>query len=405
MLRLISYVLIFVAGFAACAGIYMTHPAGTVSQQVPALTAAPAPTSSPSTTATPGATTPAAIAPIGPGTTIYAVSRLEPSVVNIDITGKPQPAPEAQGQFGFPFGIPGFGDTPQGEMVPRGEASGVIISSDGYILTNNHVAGDASTIQVTLHDGRRFKAHVVGLDPKSDLAVIKVNATGLPAAAIGNSADVKVGQEVIAVGNPLGIGSTATHGIISAIRSPFNIKDHIFPQILQTDAAINPGNSGGALADMNGAVIGINTAIASTSGGNIGIGFSIPINLAMQHAQELIKTHSVSYPWLGVAYGAQQPDQPVAVPGAVVRQVLPGSPAAVAGIQSGDIITRINDRNIDEPEKLNFLIGQHKPGEKVTVTIWRNGQIRTLDVTLGKAPDNLTQTQAPSEQETQPEQP
>jgi serine protease DegQ len=389
MTRFISYVVIFILGFAACAGVYNTLPQRNLNSSLPpgsvsatgALGPAVAPTTNPS-------------AVPGPGTTIYAVAQVEPSVVNIDITGKPQPVPSEMSPFGMPFGFQGM---PQ-EETPKGEASGVIISPDGYILTNNHVASDASTINVTLHDGRRFKATTVGLDPRSDLAVIKIDANNLPAATLGNSADVKLGQDVIAVGNPLGIGVTATHGIISAIRSPFPLKGKVFPQILQTDAAINPGNSGGALADLDGHIIGINTAIASTSGGSIGIGFAIPINLAKQHAEELIKDKTVTYPWLGIRYSPIEPNQPLPVTGVLVGGVVPGSPAAKAGIQQGDVITQINDRKIDEADKVNYFITQHQPGDTITVTIWRKGQTLTQQVTLTKMPANLENAQGMPEQ-------
>ena len=281
------------------------------------------------------------------------------------------------------------------EQTPKGQASGVIISSDGYILTNNHVAGDASKLVVTLHDGRRLNAKVIGKDEHSDLAVIKVDASGLPHATQGNSTDVKLGQWVIAVGNPLGIGSTATAGIISAIRSPFTLKNHIFPELIQTDAAINPGNSGGALADLNGDVIGINTAIASTNGGSIGIGFAIPINMAMKHAEEMIHTGSVTYPWLGIGYSAQTPGQPLPVKGVVLARVDPDGPAAKAHLQAGDIITQINNHPIDQPERINYLILQHEPGETITIQYWRNGQTHTVEVTLSRLPARLEAPPAP----------
>jgi S1-C subfamily serine protease len=320
-------------------------------------------------------------------------------VVNIDITGKPEQTQESSGPFGM------F-QTPE-EVVPEGTASGVIISQDGYILTNNHVAANTTSIRVTLHDGREFKAKVVGLDPHSDLAVVKIDAANLPAASIGNSSAVKVGQQVIAVGNPLGIGTTATHGIISAIRSPFEIKGNIFPEILQTDAPINPGNSGGALADLEGNIIGINSAIASTSGGSIGIGFAIPIDMAIQHANQLIAHGKVVYPWLGIKYLASAPEQSASgqslpAHGALISAVVPGSPAAAAGIQAKDVITQIDGQSVGEPEKVNYLVMQHKPGDKIQVTISRNGSTMTKTVTLGTLPANLAAPQSDQEPEEVP---
>ena len=394
MLRLISYVLVFIVGFAVCAAIYTNMPrsgGNTNGGSGPSLASA-SPTSPPPTTSGTSGTS-------GTENTISAVAKAEPSVVNIDITGKPQPAPTSFGPFGIPFGMP---DGQPEEVVPKGQASGVIIKSDGYILTNNHVAGSATSLLVTLHDGRKLKARVVGLDPHSDLAVIKVDATNLPAATIGNSADAQVGQRVIAVGNPLGIGTTATSGIISAIRSPFAIKNNVFPEIIQTDAAINPGNSGGALADLNGDVIGINSAIASNSGGSIGIGFAIPINMAMQHAEQLIQTKSVVYPWIGISYQAQMDMSQQAVQGVLIAKVEPNGPAAKAGLQAGDVLTQINQHPIDQPEMVNFLIWQHKPGESITVSYWRKGQTSKTSVVLGSLPASYANAQPQPEGGPQP---
>jgi S1-C subfamily serine protease len=386
MMRLIGYVIVFILGFGVCTGIYYAAPPkGGASHTAVAANAAPSASVAPTSVNSSNVSSSSA----APGSTIYSVAKVEPSVVNIDITGRQTVQSTQEGPFGFPFG------GPMDESVPiHGQASGVIISSDGYILTNDHVAGGASTIRVTLHDGRKYGARVIGLDPRSDLAVIKINATGLPAASIGNSSNVKLGQWVIAVGNPLGIGTTATEGIISAVRSPFDIKGHVYPEIIQTDAAINPGNSGGALADLDGNIIGINSAIASTNGASIGIGFAIPINMAMEHANDLIKHGSVIYPWLGVEYQDQSPDQPVPVEGVRVVGVNPSGPAASAGVQSGDIITEVDGHRIDEPEKLNYYVMQHRPGQTVNLMVWRNGHTSTLKVTLGNLPAQLEQPQS-----------
>ncbi|MGZ8179046.1 S1C family serine protease [Williamsia sp. SKLECPSW1] len=277
----------------------------------------------------------------------------------------------------------------------EGEGSGVVLSQDGYILTNNHVvtaeSGRAGQLTVSYNDGSTSGASVVGADPISDIAVIKADKTGLTPITVGTSANLAVGQNVIAVGSPLGLAGTVTTGIISSLNRPVSTQgeDNSTASVIdaiQTDAAINPGNSGGALVNGNGALIGINTAIASLSdsssqqGGSIGLGFAIPIDQAMRVAQELQRTGRATQAGLGVS--VQSSGENAATPGALVSAVQAGGAASKAGIPSGALITKVNDRVISSGDALVAAIRSHAPGDTVSITYTANGSSRTVQVTL-----------------------
>jgi serine protease Do len=261
-----------------------------------------------------------------------------------------------------------------------------------YVLTNNHVAGNASTISVKLSDGRHFKATLVGKDPNRDLAVIKFQTNQkVPVATLGNSTDIAPGDWVLAIGNPLGYQSTVTAGIVSALdrQAAPNSGLGVYTDYIQTDAAINPGNSGGALVNMQGQVVGINTWIASKSGGSIGIGFAIPINIAHKVMNDLINTGHVAYGWTGVNVG----DPPQAVtdsmglsstPGAFVYDVYKNSPAYRAGLLPGDYVTKVNGSKVTDTSELLYTIANLNPGATVDFTLIRQGRMMNVNVTIGK---------------------
>ncbi|MEI6105695.1 MAG: Do family serine endopeptidase [Opitutae bacterium] len=283
------------------------------------------------------------------------------------------------------------------EQTQRGLGSGVIVSADGYIITNNHVVEGADELKVLLNDERELTAKVIGTDPKTDVAVIKIDADHLPAATLADSGKLRVGDVVFAIGNPLGVGQTVTMGIVSATGRRVGILDEVagYEDFIQTDAAINQGNSGGALIDARGRLVGINSAIISNSQGNIGIGFSIPINLANSIMNSLIETGTVSRGYLGVATDALAPDllesfglKPDAK-GVIITDLNPADgPAAKAGLKREDIITAINDKPITSRDDLRLIIAQTLPGTKITVKFIREGKPESKEVTLGKLPDD-----------------
>ena len=269
-----------------------------------------------------------------------------------------------------------------------GSGSGVIIRSDGYILTNNHVVAGAQELEVLLANGRQVDASVVGLDPLTDLAVVKVSAGSLPPATLGDSRSLKVGDTVVAIGSPLGLSGTVTSGIVSALSRQVGGGNAVFNAI-QTDAAINPGNSGGALVDLGGTVIGINSAIATTGGGSIGLGFAIPINEARDVAEQIIRSGRASHPYLGVAdFAAVRELGQGETDGVLVRSIPPGTPAAAAGLQAGDIIVKIDDKAIATADDLVLAIRAHRIGETITVEYIRSGQRRTTKAVLGERPSD-----------------
>ena len=271
-----------------------------------------------------------------------------------------------------------------------GSGSGVILASDGVILTNNHVVQGADQVLVSFNDGSRAVAKVLGTDPVSDIAVIKADKTGLTPVTIGASNNLSVGQNVIAIGSPLGLEGTVTTGIISALNRPVSTSGadgstESVIDAIQTDAAINPGNSGGALINSSGALIGINTAIATTGGadgesGSIGLGFSIPIDQAMRVAKELRENGKATQANLGVSV---RPNSDLEKPGALIASVVRNGPAAKAGIPDGALITGINDRKIAAADALVAAVRSHAPGDTVKVTYTVSNQSKTADVTLG----------------------
>ncbi|MBM4325792.1 MAG: DegQ family serine endoprotease [Deltaproteobacteria bacterium] len=285
----------------------------------------------------------------------------------------------------------------------QGVGSGVIVSADGVILTNAHVVKDADEIKVTLPDKRTFDAKVIGADPESDIAVIKVNATNLPVAQLGDSSKMRVGEIVLAVGNPFKLSSTVTSGIVSATgRTNVGIID--YEDFIQTDAAINPGNSGGPLVNVNGEVIGINTAIATGSGGYQGVGFAIPSNTAAHIMNSLLKEGKVRRGLLGVhiqdltpslakSFGREE------IKGALVSQVISGSPAEKAGVQSGDIVLKYNGQPVEGAAQLKNMVGVEKPGATATLTIFRKGSTLEKKVMVGERDSKKIASEAQEETE------
>ena len=298
--------------------------------------------------------------------------------------------------FSDPFFQQFFGgQLPQGPQQQRemGLGSGVIVSADGYILTNNHVVAKSTDIKVFLADKRQLPGKIIGTDPQTDIALVKIDATNLPTLTLGDSSKLQVGDYAFAIGNPFGVGETATMGIISATgRNGLSIED--YEDFIQTDAAINPGNSGGALLNARGELIGINTAILSGgSGGNQGIGFAIPINMAKYVMEQLLKNGKVVRGYIGVAIQELTPALAKAfnVPpekGALVGNVDPNSPGAKAGLQRGDVITEMDGKAIAGPNDLRLKVGAMEPGTTVHFKVLRNGQPRDVTVTLGESPSS-----------------
>ncbi|NIE64921.1 DegQ family serine endoprotease [Burkholderia sp. Ax-1719] len=272
-----------------------------------------------------------------------------------------------------------------GDEQNSGVGSGFIMTSDGYVMTNAHVVDDADSIYVTLTDKREFKAKLIGVDDRTDVAVVKIQANNLPAVNVGDSNKVRVGEWVVAIGSPFGLENTVTAGIVSA--KGRDTGDYL--PFIQTDVAVNPGNSGGPLINMQGEVIGINSQIYSRTGGFMGISFAIPIDEAMRVADQLKTTGKVTRGRIAVAIGEVTKDvaDSLGLPkaqGALVSSVEPGGPAEKAGIQPGDIILKFNGQSVDTATDLPRMVGDTKPGSKATVTVWRKGQTRELPITIAE---------------------
>ncbi|MXS83957.1 Do family serine endopeptidase [Nitrosomonas oligotropha] len=268
--------------------------------------------------------------------------------------------------------------------------SGVIVSANGYILTNHHVVEAADEVEIALLDGRKAKAKLIGSDPETDLAVLKTDLQDLPVITFGQSQQVKIGDVVLAVGNPFGVGQSVTMGIVSAL-SRSRVGINTFEDFIQTDAAINPGNSGGALTDTSGNLIGINTAIYSRSGGSLGIGFAIPVHIAKQIMEQIVQTGGVTRGWLGVSmqdmtqelaesFGLEQPN------GALIASVLKDGPADKAGIKAGDILIAISGKPLKNSSEMLNVVAALAPGETATVTVIRNKQEKSIPIKVGVRP-------------------
>ncbi len=329
--------------------------------------------------------------------------RVGPSVVNIRtlervqagaMPGFPQLDPNIE-EFFRRFGIPmpgrpdprGPRGGPDGEPRQRGVGSGFILGADGYVMTNAHVVQGADEVMVTLHDKREFKARIVGADRRTDVAVVKIDATGLPAVKIGDVNRLKVGEWVLAIGSPFGLDNTVTAGIVSAKQR--DTGDYL--PFIQTDVAINPGNSGGPLINLRGEVVGINSQIYSRSGGFMGISFAIPIDEAMNVADQLRAQGRVIRGRIGVQIAPVTKDVAEAIglgeaKGALVRGVEPDGPAAKAGIEAGDIITRVDGRRVENSSDLPRIVGGTKPGTRSAIQVFRRGDYKDLRVTVGEFP-------------------
>lgn len=309
-----------------------------------------------------------------------------------------QPLP---GQPGQPRQTP-RPQEPQEESRPRGVGSGFILSPDGFVMTNAHVVDGASEVLVTLPDKREFKAKIIGADKRTDVAVVKIDATGLPSLKVGDVSKLRVGEWVMAIGSPFGLENTVTAGIVSAKQR--DTGDYL--PFIQTDVAINPGNSGGPLINMRGEVVGINSQIYSRSGGFMGISFSIPIDEAIRVSEQLRTSGRVSRGRIGVSIDQVTKDVAESIglgkaQGALVRSVEAGSPGEKAGIEAGDIITRFDGKAIEKPSDLPRLVGNTKPGTKSTLTVFRRGSSRDLTVTVAEIePDKPARTAAEREEPT-----
>jgi serine protease Do len=332
------------------------------------------------------------------------VKEFGPAVVGVTVAGMHKtsmeqgmpPGMENDPFFQFFRGMPGFQMPQQGGKVPfKGLGSGFIISSDGLILTNAHVVREAKDVTVKLSDRREFRAKVLGSDPVTDIAVLRIDAKNLPTVRIGDARNLEVGDPVLAIGAPYGLEQTATQGIVSAKGRSLPGDNTVVP-FIQTDAAVNPGNSGGPLFDGNGAVVGINAQIYSQSGGFQGLSFSIPINVAMKVKDQIVATGKASHARLGVtiqdlnqsladSFGLKRPN------GALVASVTPDSAAAAAGLKSGDVITAVDGHPVVRSGELSSLIGMSAPGEKVKLEIWRDHASREVQAKLGGVNDEGTQ--------------
>lgn len=326
--------------------------------------------------------TPAGSTP--PGSLSGAARKASPAVVSINTSKISRQPRNSDPWHQFFFGNQG---APQQQS---GLGSGVIVSAEGYILTNNHVVESADEIEVTLNDSRTTQARVIGTDPDTDLAVLKIDVDRLPTIVLGNSDTLQVGDQVLAIGNPFGVGQTVTGGIVSALgRNQLGI--NTFENFIQTDAAINPGNSGGALVDVNGNLLGINTAIYSRSGGSMGIGFAIPVSTARQVLDSIVKDGRVTRGWIGVEPNELSAElaetfgiQPV--PGVIITGVLQNGPAAQAGIRPGDVIVQVAGQAVHSVPELLSRVSGLTPGQAAPFSLLRQGKTLQAEVTPGVRP-------------------
>ncbi len=312
-----------------------------------------------------------------------AVRKAAPAVVSINTSASHPLANDPWFRFFF-------GDRSDMQQQQTGLGSGVIVSPDGYVLTNNHVVEGADAIEVVLQDARRTTAQVIGTDPESDLAVLKLTLDKLPVMTLGNSDALQVGDQVLAIGNPFGVGQTVTSGIVSALgRNQLGI--NAFENYIQTDAALNPGNSGGALTDINGNLMGINTAIYSRSGGSMGIGFAIPVSTAKQVMESIVKNGQVVRGWIGVEPNELTPELAQtfgiqSAQGVIVTGVLNSGPAAEAGIRPGDVITQVAGQPVRTVSELLTRIAGLTPGQATPFALQRQGQAVEVSVTPAQRP-------------------
>ena len=322
---------------------------------------------------------------IAPGSLSGAARKAAPAVVSINTSKAAVRHPRSNDPW-FQFF---FGDQAD-QQTQAGLGSGVIISPDGYIMTNNHVVEGADEIEVTLTDSRRARARIIGTDPETDLAILKIELDKLPVIVLGNSDTLDVGDRVLAIGNPFGVGQTVTSGIVSALgRTQLGI--NTFENFIQTDAAINPGNSGGALVDVNGNLLGINTAIYSRSGGSMGIGFAIPVSTAKMVLDGIVKDGQVTRGWIGVEPSEISPELAEtfgvkATEGVIVTGVLQDGPGALGGMRPGDVILRVAGASINSVPNLLSTVAALKPGEPATFEVQRANQMVELSVVPGLRP-------------------
>jgi serine protease DegQ len=329
-----------------------------------------------------------------PGSLAEAAKVSSPAVVNIFTSKATKKKPSKKGapHQNEPWFQFFFGDQAPNEEPSSSLGSGVIVSPQGIILTNHHVIEGADEIEVAFADGRKRNAKLIGSDPETDIAVLKIDATDLPSPiTLGKMESVQVGDVVLAIGNPFGVGQTVTSGIVSALgRNQLGI--NTFENFIQTDAAINPGNSGGALVDTKGNLIGINTAIYSRSGGNMGIGFAIPINTAKQVMESILTSGSVTRGWIGVEPQnlskelAESLNLPKDINGVLISGVLEGGPADKAGMKPGDVLTQVNGQKVNDVVTLLNHIAQTNPGDEAKINLLRKGKEMSLKVQVSKRP-------------------
>ena len=323
-----------------------------------------------------------------------------PAVVSVQVTKSIEVSSRSPFGYGSPFGNeffeyffgPGYRERSPRRYEQKGQGSGSIVSSDGYILTNNHVVMDADKIMVVLNDGRKLEAEVIGADPKTDIAVIKVEATDLPTIETGDSDALEIGEWVIAVGNPFGLSETVTVGVVSAKGRQVRVTEDVYEDFIQTDAAINPGNSGGPLLNLEGKAVGINTMIISESGGYMGIGLAIPINMAKSVKEQLIASGKVTRGYVGIAMTDVNEEikdffKLKKQEGVLITDVLDDSPAEEGGLKRDDVILKIDGRDIKNGQDIKNIIGFTMPGKEVSFTVDRNGREKNIKVKVGNKPE------------------